>query len=376
MKILELGKYYAPYRGGIETLVQTWSEGFARLGAEVDCVVANHQNADSEEQLRGVRVHRCARKGVIQSLPLCPRYLGSTRRHQADLWHGHIPNPLMDAACFLGNRKTPLVVSYHSNVVRQTAAGALYAPLLRWLLARASRIVVATRAQVEHSPCLQRHKGKVDIIPFGVDLARFAWNERRATRVAQLLRELEGKPAVLTAGRLVSYKGQRYLLEACRNLDVVLWIIGSGPLENDLKLLADDLGMSGRTVFWGEVDDEKFVDLLSACAVFALPSITPAEAFGLVQAEAMACGKPVVNTKLQSGVPWVSPDGATGLTVPPADAAALASALSKLLANDELRHAFGEAARRRAQAEFCQETMIRRYWECFQRLVPRGLAGA
>jgi len=125
MKILELGKYCAPGRGGIETLVQAWSEGFVRRGARVDCVVSHDRNEDAEEVRNGVWVHRCARRGEALSLPLCPGYLGAAKRYPADVWHGHFPNPLMDAACFLGSRKTPLVISYHSEIVRQARSAFL-----------------------------------------------------------------------------------------------------------------------------------------------------------------------------------------------------------------------------------------------------------
>jgi len=220
---------------------------------------------------------------------------------------------------------------------------------------------------------LQPHRSKVEVIPYGVDLARFAWDGRRTSRVSDLLGALGGKPAVLTAGRLVGYKGQRYLLEACRELDVIVWLVGAGPLEPELKSLAFSLGLGDRAVFWGAAEDEPFTDLLHACTVFVLPSISPAEAFGLVQVEAMACGKPVVNTSVPTGVPWVSQDGVTGLTVPPADAEALRLALKRLLSDSAFRHDLGEAARRRAQSEFDQEKMIQRYWELFRRLAPGAL---
>lgn len=374
MRILELGKFYAPHRGGIETLVQTWSEAFVRQGASVDCVVASETGAASEETMGGVRLHRCASWGSAQSVSISPSYLGATRRFPSDLWHGHMPNPLMDAACFLGNRSTPLVLSYHSDVVRQNVSGWLYRPLLHWLLRRASCIVVATRAQIQHSPVLPRYQKKCEIIPFGVDLAKFAWNEARAMRVSKLLRDLQGLPAVLAVGRLVGYKGHRYLLEACRTVDTRLWIVGTGPLENELKALALSLGIGDRVTFWGRLEDEAVVDLMSACSVLALPSISRAEGFGLVQIEAMACGKPVLNTSLETGVPWVSQDGMTGLTVPPADAEALRRALIRLLGDREWRHGLGEAGRRRAKAEFDQDLMNQRYWSCFQRLAGKRSA--
>ncbi len=97
-----------------------------------------------------------------------------------------------------------------------------------------------------------------------------------------------------------------------------------------------------------------------AADVFALASSARSEAFGLVQVEAMAAGLPVVNTKLASGVPFVSVDEETGLTVPPCDPEALAAAINRLLNNPDLRRSFGDAARKRTRQEFSLDVMTSR----------------
>ncbi len=124
--------------------------------------------------------------------------------------------------------------------------------------------------------------------------------------------------------------------------------------------------MADRVFFLGKIDHETLVSCYHAASVFALASIARSEAFGIAQVEAMAAGLPVVNTKLDSGVPFVSLHGQTGLTVPPGDPEALAAAITRLLDDPVLRAAYGEAARLRARQEFSLETMSSRVADLYQ----------
>jgi glycosyltransferase involved in cell wall biosynthesis len=369
MKILELGKFYPPHHGGIETLLRFWCEGFVQCGAEVDCVVANDAPRTVHEKVNGVRVHRFASYGLALSTSLCPKYVSCARRYGADIWHVHFPNPLADIASICGPKTTPLVLSYHSDVIRQAALMNLYRPVLERLLKRATSIVVATPRHIDHSPWLTAHRKKCEVIPYGIDLARFLATPASSPLVDQARERAAGRPILLTVGRLVEYKGQRYLIEALRELEAVLWIVGTGPLEDELRRQAIALGVQERVQFWGGVTDQLLPGILHACDVFVLPSITPNEAFGVAQVEAMICEKPVVSCALRSGVPYVNLDGLTGLVVPPMDASALAASLQQLLSQPKLRSQFGQAGRKRAKQEFEVGVMIRRYWKHFAGLL-------
>ena len=373
MRILVLGKYYPPYRGGIETLTRDWCEGFVGRGGTVTCVVAHDRPRTVVEHCQGVRLERCARYGTVLSTALCPRYLAAARR-PADLIQLHFPNPLADLAMVLGRRHVPLVVTYHSDIVRQAAFLRLYRPLLNWLLRRADRIVVATPPQLAQATALRPYLSKCLIVPFGVDPARFAAPAAVSDRVRQARAEAGSRTVLLNVGRLVPYKGQRYLIEALRSLDAVVWLVGSGPLRAELSALAESLGVADRVRFWGEVEDAELPAFLQMCDLFVLPSITPNEAFGIVQLEAMACGRPVVSCQLPSGVPYVNQDGVTGLVVPPADSRALAAALGRLAADPGLCTRLGEGGGRRLRDEFSLDRMVERYWNLFRQLTeaPRA----
>ncbi len=145
------------------------------------------------------------------------------------------------------------------------------------------------------------------VIPFGIDVDAGA----RATRCAARGRDppQAGRPIVLFAGRHVPYKGVEVLIEAAARLDVEVVIAGDGPMRASWRALAGSQAGAARFSFPGEVDDEELRALFVACRMFVLPSVTRAEAFGFVQLEAMACGKPVISTAVPTGVPWVNENG-------------------------------------------------------------------
>lgn len=93
------------------------------------------------------------------------------------------------------------------------------------------------------------------------------------------------------------------------------------------------------------------------------------EAFGIVQLEAMACGKPVINTQLDSGVTFVSPHGVSGLTVPPADSVALGQAIDQLLNQLDRRNELGAGGRKRVANQFTVEAMVRGTSDLYQEVM-------
>ncbi len=379
MRILELGKFYAPERGGIETLLRSWSEGFVRLGAEVDCVVAHGPQTPGSrwrtfrETRAGVRVHRLPSPRELFGVSLCPAYPGAARRFQPDLVHAHFPNPLADLACVLAPARTPVVLSWHSDIVRQKALMRVYNPLQQALLRRATKIVVATPFHLEYSAWLGPYRDKVEVIPFGLDLNRFLATDPASPEVRELRAQAGGRFILLNVGRLVGYKGQKHAVAALPSLpEAELWLVGNGPLEAALRQQAAALGVADRLRFFGDVADTELPRFYQACDVFVFPSETPNEAFGLVQVEAMACGKPVVACNLRSGVPYVCRDGETGLLIPPGDSVRLAAAIRKLMSDKGLAQRLGEQARQRALQEFAESVMVERYMKLFEKLLAVG----
>jgi glycosyltransferase involved in cell wall biosynthesis len=352
-RVLQIGKYYPPYMGGMETHLQVLCEAL-RGAVEIDVVVAAGSAGSSHERVCGIHVDRLSTWFTMASAPVCPAMLRRIRRSAADLFHIHLPNPMAVVAWLASGRRDPLVVTYHSDTVRQVFLGAVFDPIQHSMLGRAAAIIATSPNYAATSPVLARHRDRCHVIPYGIPLEQFQTCTPGA--VDQLRREY-GDRLVLAVGRLVYYKGFENLIAAMRDVNGRLLIAGDGPLRHKLQGLAARSGTAGKVVFLGEIPNSEITPFYHAASLFALPSVARSEAFGIVQIEAMTAGTPVVNTRLDSGVPFVSLDQMTGLTVPPGDVAALGAAINRLLDDAGLRRRLGDAARARATSEFSVEIM-------------------
>ena len=345
LRVLHVGKFYPPYMGGMESHLELLCRS-TRHAVDVRVVVSDTGPRTVREVVGGVPVTRVGTRLRVASTSFSPGMAEEIRRAEADVVHFHHPNPAAAMAYLAARPRGGLVVTYHSDIVRQRVLRRLVAPLHHALLARADAIVATSPQYAASSPTLRAHAARVRVLPFGVDGA--AMRRADPEEVARLRAE-HGPRVVLAAGRLVGYKGLGVLVHAMRDVDARLLVAGSGPLHGALAAQIRRDGVADRVKLLGEVPDLR--PFYHAADVFAFPSVARSEAFGIVQMEAMACGVPVVNTMLDSGVPFVSPHGVTGLTVPPGEPGPLAAALTALLDDPELRRRLGEAGRRRTDTE-------------------------
>lgn len=233
--------------------------------------------------------------------------------------------------------------------------------LLRRLLERARVAITVSDANVAYLARLAGPglaEGRIVRIYNGVDLDAFRPPSRPAS---------DGPPLILAVGRLVEKKGFDVLVEACgmlreRGASFRCAIAGKGPLEEALRVRVRRLGLQQRVQLVGPLPRGRVAELLREAAVLAVPSIVGGdgnrEGLPTVIPEAMASAVPVVATSV-SGIPEAVEDGATGLLVRPADAAALADALETLLGDPQLRAEMGRAARARAERLFDIERNVR-----------------
>jgi glycosyltransferase involved in cell wall biosynthesis len=367
-RVLHVGKFYPPYMGGIETHMQALCVELRKF-VDLQVIVASGNRCGAEEVLEGVPVSRLASAATMFSTPVCPSMVARLRGSDADLVHIHLPNPAALAAYMASGHRGHLVLTYHSDIVRQKLLGWLFEPVLHAALRRSSAILVTSPNYLETSSVLRAHRERCHVVPYGIDLDRFRHCESAdVTRI----REGYGSRLVVSIGRLVYYKGFEHLIAAMKQVRGKLLIIGDGPLRGRLQALITEMGVVEKVFLAGGVQNQSIVPFYHACDVFALASVARSEAFGIVQIEAMAAGLPVVNTRLDSGVPFVSLHGQTGLTVPPGDSEALAAAINRLLDDAELRRSLGQAGRLRAEREFSLGTMVSRTLAIYDGLMIDG----
>jgi glycosyltransferase involved in cell wall biosynthesis len=374
MKILQFGRFYRREFGGIERHVELLMQGLSAT-VEVDNVAAYPDGGREVLHVNGGRVFTAPSYGIIASIPIAPQYpllvRDLCREGQYDILHLHFPDPFSQFVVQAAHATAKIVVTWHSDIVRQRALLKLYRPFVDRFLRRADAIVAATPAHFSTSEQIPRDidKHRLHVIPYGMQAARYGATPDNQAKAARVRERYGAGKLVFTVGRHVYYKGFEYLIRAMQQVDGTLLLGGSGPLQQELSRLVRALGLTQKVILVGRIPDEELPAYYLACDVFCMPSVERSEAFGLVQLEAMAAGRPVVCCQLGNGVNYVNRDGETGLAVPPRDVAALASALNALLRDDGLRARMGLAGQARVQDEFTVAKMAQRHLDLYRSLL-------
>jgi glycosyltransferase involved in cell wall biosynthesis len=384
LRVLQFGRFNnAEQNGGIERHMQLLCTGLAALDVDVTYLVAGDSLNTQDSQVtlagRSYLMVEAATFGTYFSTAASPmqviKALMMHRKKPFDVLHLHFPNPLAHFASFLFPQNVKRVITWHSDIVKQKRLLAMYLPFLRRVTLRADALVAATPAhftsttQIPSSlPSTKRH-----VIPYGRDFSDLALTPTTAALCASIKTKAASVSAsghiIFALGRHVYYKGFDVLIEAMQHIEAQLILGGDGPLKIALQQQAEHLGISHKVTFTGSLSEADLAAYFNACDVFCLPSTEQSEAFGLVQLEAMACGKPVVCTQLNNGVNVVNQTGVTGMAVPVRNAAALAEALNMLLNNDDLRSKLGQQAKTHAVSGYSLTAMTISHLNLYQSLL-------
>ena len=356
MKILQINKLYYPVIGGIETIVQNIAEKLNQKSEfTVDVLVCQNKGKRQIETVRGVKVYRAASWGKKLGMPLSLDFfqLFKDIKNNYDQIILHYPFPLAALTSpFIPKKK--LIIYYHSDIVRQKLGALIFSPFIKYSLKKAHTILVGSHNLINSSPNLKTHSDKCQVLPFGYQADYTPNDYQKAEEVKRQYGK--NKILLLAVGRLVYYKGFAYAIKAMSGVKAQLLIIGDGPEKGRLEKLITDLNLQKNVSIISCQPDLK--PFFLAADIFLFPSTERSEAFGLVQLEALAAGKPIINTYLQTGVEEVSLNEVTGLTVKPRNIAALNKAINTLVSAPKLRKKFGQAGQERYHRLYTTEIFI------------------
>lgn len=372
MKILHSYKVYRPEVDGGIPFVMAELGRMSEIGIDNSILVARRQGLARNYQHEGVDVEAVTSLGTLFSMPLAPTFPIRLlqRARSADVVVHHAPFPLSDLAAAQLPSQTGLVVYWHADIVGFSLLGKLVTPAINAALRRADKIIVSHEATAEHSPFLTQFRDKWAVVPYCTEIDYWATcSTEESVRVQQLRKNYPR--LIVGTGRLVPYKGYRNLITAIKDIDAQLILVGEGELKSELEELAHELGVADRVKLVGRVSRSEIKSYLHAARLFAFPSVTSAEAFGIVQLEAMAAGLPIVNTSLPTAVPHIARDDREAITVPVNDVLALKAAIEKILDDPALASRLGDAGRKRVREEYSRERFQSRMKTIYDDVVQR-----
>ncbi|CCM79578.1 glycosyltransferase family 4 protein [Rhizobium mesoamericanum] len=373
MRVLHFFKTYWPDTfGGVERAIHAIAKGTASHGIESDVLSLSRVAEPNTREFDGHMAHKAKLDFEFASTGFSREVFGRFRElsEQADIVHYHFPWPVMDIVHLTSLLKIPTIVTYHSDIVKQRVLLQLYKPLMHRFLASVDRIVATSPNYVATSDVLQRYRNKTTVIPLGLDEHDYP---RASEDVKARWRARYPKPFFLFVGVLRYYKGVHILLEAAKQTELDILLVGEGPMEVSLKAYANDHHL--RNVhFLGALSDADKSALLELSTGFVFPSHLRSEAFGLSLVEAAMFGKPMISCEIGTGTTFVNVGSETGFVIRPDNPMELSAAMTCLSRSKDLAHSMGAAARARYQSLFTAERMAMSYADLYHTLSGTGEA--
>jgi rhamnosyl/mannosyltransferase len=368
MRVLHFFKTYLPDSvGGIEQVIFQLCESGAQHGVESQVLTLSADPTPPVMQLGQHEVHRAkldiqfASTGFSWSVFKQFRELAA----EADVVNYHFPWPFMDLVHFTSSLNKPSVVTYHSDIIRQKHLLKFYRPLMNRFLANADRIVAASPNYFHTSEVLQQFQHKTRVIPYGLNKAGYPQPDSdRMVRWRQTL----GDKFFLFVGVMRYYKGLHVLLDALKDLDYPMVIVGAGPLETELHAQAAALGL--RNIhFLGRLGEEDKAALLQLSYAIVFPSHLRSEAFGISLLEGAMYGKPMISSEIGTGTSYINIHNETGLVVPPSNPQAFREAMRTLWEDPVRAAAMGVKAEARYRQLFTADEMGRKWTALYEELL-------
>jgi glycosyltransferase involved in cell wall biosynthesis len=373
MKVLIVSPYYSGV-GGLQQYSYRIAVGLHDAGVDTTVVTSSRV-----PQRRGPSVITLPQLTTVSNTPFSLRWFGSIKRIikdlDPDIVNGHLPVPYMADVAARECSGHPFVLTYHNDAVGITPFTKLlvrsyYDILGKGTIRRASRIITTSQRYAELSPYLKRFSQKIAVVPPGVDLATF--NPNVYSGFLKDTYGLEGS-IILFVGQLSKthrHKGLSILIRALRYLDpsTTLVVVGGGNWFSHYKADAENAGVADRVVFAGIISEEELPLYYRGADLTVLPTYTDAEGFGMVLAEANACGRPVIGTNV-GGIPSLIQDQHNGLLVEPGDLRGLVQAISIVLSDGKLAKTLGQNGFEKIRSGFTWDHAVSRTMKVYDGLI-------
>lgn len=284
----------------------------------------------------------------------------------ADVIHYQFPWPFADFLSLTRQSGTkPYIVSYQSDVVRQSILNKLYQPLMNKFLTNAASVVATSQNYIASSSVLSKLKQPAIFIANGIN------KELNPVSYQQEIKEYEkiyGHNFFLFLGVFRYYKGLNYLLESAKETGLELVIAGDGPEAEVLYQFVKKHGLS-NVHFLGCVTEQQKYALIEISRALILPSSERSEAYGMVLLEAARQSTPMISTELQSGTSYINAHNKTGLVVSAKNAKELSAAMQHMAENDKMVQRMSISAKKRFNNHFTGEIMGKRYAELYHSIL-------
>lgn len=369
-KILHICPYYYPSIGGLETFCQEISSRTVKLKHDVEIITQSVEGFKNYEEIDGVKIHRLKPLFGLYKAKIMPNVGKKIKEINPDVVHIQGPAPgLCEFA--LNNSRAKIIMTAHNDLsgndnliykIFSTAYRIFIFPKVR---SKLNKLILPSESYKYNSKLFHGFPSeKISIISNGVDLEKFSMGNKSKVEYKKDL-QISSKFLVLFVGSmepLHAYKGVEYLLDAIlqiKNMDITFCLIGEGSLKQQFIKKANEIGISKKIIFAGKVDSNLLVQYYRAADIFVLPSIST-EVMPIVMLEAMACGTPVITTKIHGPMEMIH-EGYNGYLVSPKDSVSLAKTIVNTLLDESKLSQMQQNARKEAEEKYSWDMVLNQY---------------
>jgi rhamnosyl/mannosyltransferase len=350
-------------KGGVETFISDLVYNGINLKKFNIRVISCTQGKSRVFQKKGVTFILYKTLFTFASTPFSVGYILNFKKNMdwADIIHNHFPWPFFDFLNSIFNLNKPIIVTYHSDVIRQKYLNKIYNFFVRRSFTKVFKIVATSNNYSRSSPILSMNEFSKKCITIALSIKELSPLPSMNNMHAVLKKYgLKKKIYIIFIGVLRYYKNVSLLLEAAPYINADILIVGDGPFKLTYQKFIANQNLKNVHLL-GSVSEEDKNALLSLSSLLVLPSHLRSEAFGLVLLEASMHGKPMITLDIGTGTSFVNLDNKTGFVVKFNNFIQLSLAINKILSDSSLARKMGNNAKFRFDKFFKKQTMISKY---------------